>query len=351
MRLYADAHADTFYEAALNGFDPARDDSPLHINLARMRAQNQCVQVCSVFTPARYCGNEATAFAHRIIDCIDAHAKARPDAFGAWHGRPRPWRAGDEGSDMGEGTHATTAMALIPWLEGASPLAGNLALLDEFYARGVRGIGLTHNHRNEVADGCGCAEPRSGLTEFGHALVEKMEAMHVAIDCAHLPQPAFGEVMAQIKRPPCISHTGCRALVNITRNADDEMLRDIAQRDGFIGIDFYPGHVLENAFSQGTRRATCDDVAAHVLHAINVCGIEHVGFGSDFDGFNDTCEDLRHLGDLPNLERALRARGLNDTALERVFGLNLLEYLERAIQSPGGHAAATRSVSAGLALS
>ncbi|MBP9893134.1 MAG: membrane dipeptidase [Planctomycetes bacterium] len=341
MRLYADAHADTFYEAALNGFDPARDDSPLHINLTRMRAANQCVQVCSVFTPARYCGSEATGFAHKIIDCIDANTKTNPREFKL--GIDCGLRISDSGLGAPQAGgvalqsaigNPQSAIALIPWLEGASPLAGDLALLDVFYARGVRGIGLTHNHRNEVADGCGCAEPRNGLTRFGRALVELMEDLHVAVDCAHLPQPAFGEVMAQIKRPPCISHTGCRALVPITRNADDDMLRAIAQRDGFIGIDFYPGHVLENAFAQGTRRANCEDIAAHVLHAINVCGIEHVGFGSDFDGFNDTCEDLRHLGDLPNLERALRAKGLNDAALERVFGLNLLEYLERAIAIP-----------------
>ena len=339
MRLYADAHADTFYEAALNGFDPGHGDSPLHINLARMRAVGQTVQVCSVFTPARYCGSEATAFAHRIIDCIDANVKARPSE----------WQlARDVQAEIED---RQSKILLIPWLEGASPLAGNLALLDEFYARGVRGIGLTHNHRNEVADGCGCAEPRQGLTPFGRELVEKMEAMHVAVDCAHLPQPAFGEVMALIKRPPCISHTGCRALVSITRNADDEMLRAIAQREGFIGIDFYPGHVLEHAFAPGARRATCEDVAAHVMHAINVCGLEHVGIGSDFDGFNDTCEDLRHLGDLPNLERALRARGLTESALERVFGLNLLGYLARTIQSPGADAGATRSMHAGLASS
>lgn len=328
MRLYADAHADTFYEAALHGFDPAREDTPLHINLARMRAQNQRVQVCSVFTPARYCGSEATAFAHKIIDCIEAHVKARPDAFAI-------------GKDGDSSLQGQSPIALIPWLEGASPLAGDLDLLDVFRSRGVRGIGLTHNHRNEVADGCGCAEPRRGLTEFGRTLIEKMEALHVAVDCAHLPQPAFGEVMAMINRPPCISHTGCRALVKITRNADDEMLRAIAQRDGFVGIDFYPGHVLENAFAQGARRATCEDVAAQVLHAINVCGVEHVGFGSDFDGFNDTCEDLRHLGDLTNLERTLRKQGLNDAALERVFGLNLLEYLARTIQSPGDRAEVT----------
>ncbi len=315
MLTYADAHADTFYEAALNGHDPAREDSPLHVNLARMLAARQTLQVCSVFTPARYSKNEATAFALKIIDCIDANVAAHPQAF-VKADRPR----------LGQ-----SAITLIPWLEGASPLAGDLELVDVFFARGVRGVGLTHNHRNEVADGCGCAEPRSGLTDFGRALVERLEARKMAIDCAHLPQPAFAEVMARIKRPPCISHTGCRALVKITRNADDEMLREIARRDGFVGIDFYPGHLIENAFAAGTPRALADDVASHVLHAIRVCGIDHVGFGSDFDGFTDTCGDLRHLGDLRNLEAALRTRGLSERELERVFAQNLLDYLQRVL--------------------
>lgn len=313
--IYADAHADTFYEAALKGVDTRAPDAPLHINLGRMKQVNQRLQVCSVFTPARYSGVEAAAFAHRILDCIDAHTGEHFTKIGS--------RA-----DLAAQVHA---IGLIPWLEGASPLAGDLRTLDEFVARGVRGIGLTHNHRNEVADGCGCAEPRRGLTDFGRVLVPAMEARGVAVDCAHLPQPAFDEVMAVIKRPPCISHTGCRSLVNITRNADDAMLRAVALRGGFIGIDFYPGHVLADAFAPTTRKATSSDVADHVMHAVSVAGLEHVGIGSDFDGFEDACADLKHLGEIGNLERALRERGLGDAALARVFGLNLLDYLGRVL--------------------
>ncbi|MCC6575331.1 MAG: membrane dipeptidase [Planctomycetes bacterium] len=317
--IYADAHADTFYEAALKGHDPRAEGSPLHINLPRMRRANQRLQVCSVFTPARYCGIEATSFADRIIDCIDANVGVDFAKVGSRKDLERVAKA------------SSLRIGLIPWLEGASPLAGDMAKLDEFFARGVRGIGLTHNHRNEVADGCGCAEPRNGLSDFGRKLVGEMERRGIAVDCAHLPQPAFDEVMDLIKRAPCISHTGCRALVGIVRNADDAMLRSIAERDGFIGIDFYPGHVLGDAFKPGTRRATCEDVAAHVLHAIKVAGIEHVGIGSDFDGFEDTCADLKHLGDIDNLQRTLGAHGLNDSALERIFGANLLAYLERVL--------------------
>jgi membrane dipeptidase len=310
--LYADAHADTFFRAALEGLDPAERDGGLHVNLPRMHDAGQVLQVCSVFTPARYCGKPAEDFARRIISTIDRHV-----ASGAF----KSVRTSGDLRALGAG------VGLIPWLEGASPLRGDLSVLDDFFALGVRGIGLTHNHANEVADGCGVPEPRRGLTPFGRSLIARMEELGIAVDCAHLPQPAFDEVMDAVRRPPIISHVGARSKVNITRNADDAMLRAIAERGGFVGIDFYPGHIIEHAFEPGVRPATCADVADHIVHTLNVCGAGHVGLGGDFDGFEDTCPDLRHIGDLPNLERALRARGLEESTIERVFGLNLLRYL------------------------
>jgi len=313
--IYADAHADTFFRITLEQLDPLAREGGLHVNVPRMRDVGQVLQVCSVFTPARYSGQGAEDFARRIIATLDAWADAQPQAF-------RRVRARGELASLGAGVHG-----LIPWLEGASPLRGSLEVLDEFFALGVRGIGLVHNHANEVADGCGVAEPRRGLSAFGRALVARMEQLGVAVDCAHLPQPAFDDVMACVKRPPCISHVGARRLVPIVRNADDAMLRAIAQRGGFVGIDFYPGHVLNGALEPGARQATSGDVADHLLHALQVCGEDHVGLGGDFDGFNDTCADLRHIGDLPNLERELAARGLRASQLEKIFSANLLRYL------------------------
>jgi len=312
---YADAHADTFYRIALEELDPFQREGGLHVNVPRTREVGQVLQVCSVFTPARYSGKPAEDFARRVIETLDHWADQRPDAF-------LRVRSRDELARLGEG-----ALGLIPWLEGASPLRGELSLLDEFFELGVRGIGLVHNHANEVADGCGVPDPRRGLSEFGHQLIARMEALGMAVDCAHLPQPAFDDVMATVKRPPCISHVGARSLVNIVRNADDAMLRAVSERGGFVGIDFYPGHVLAGAFEPGVREATVADITDHLLHAIEVCGQDHVGLGGDFDGFNDACEGLRHVGDLPNLERELRSRGLSDTAIEKIFSANLLRYL------------------------
>lgn len=315
---YADAHADTFYRVATEGLDPLAREGGLHVNVPRMRECGQVLQVCSVFTPKHYCGSGARDFANRIIDAMDRNLAAHPDTFA-------PVRARRDLANL------QGRVGLIPWLEGASPLGGDMALLETFFQRGVRGIGLTHNHANEVADGCGVAEPRRGLTDFGRELVARMNQLGIAVDCAHLPQPAFDEVMALTQAPPCISHTGCRALVNITRNADDAMLRAIADRGGIVGIDFYPGHLKTGAGDAGGPPASCQDVADHVQHALAVCGRDHVAIGGDFDGFADTCSDLRHVGDLGNLERALHGRGISEATIEAVFSGNLLRYLGQVL--------------------
>lgn len=311
---YADAHADTFYRITLEQLDPLQRDGGLHVNVPRMRDVGQVLQVCSVFTPKHYSGKPAEDFARRIIETLDHWADSQPETFVRV-------RTAAELAGLGE------RHGLIPWLEGASPVRGEIALVDEFFALGVRGIGLVHNHANEVADGCGVPDPRQGLTEFGRALIARMEQLGMAVDCAHLPQPAFDDVMQAVTRPPIISHVGARRFVNIVRNADDAMLRAIGERGGFVGIDFYPGHLIEHAFEPGVREACIGDVADHLLHAINVCGEDHVGLGGDFDGFNDTCTDLRHVGDLPNLERELNKRGVSESVVEKIFSANLLRYL------------------------
>jgi membrane dipeptidase len=316
---YADAHADTFYRITLEDLDPLMRDGGLHVNVPRMREVGQLLQVCSVFTPKRYSGKPAEDFARRIISTLDSWADSHPEAF-------IRVRTREDLSGLGSGP-----AGLIPWLEGASPVRGEIGLADEFFKLGVRGIGLVHNHANEVADGCGVSDPRKGLSDFGHQLVARMEQLGMAVDCAHLPQPAFDDVMACVNRPPCISHVGARRLVDIVRNADDAMLRAIGERGGFVGIDFYPEHLLKDALEPGHEPATVEHIADHLQHAIDVCGEDHVGLGGDFDGFNDACADLRHVGELPNLERALHARGVSERVIGKIFSGNLLRYLDAVL--------------------
>lgn len=307
---YADAHADTFYEIAQQGHSPLEEAGGLHVNLPRMQRVGQILQCCSVFTPARYSSIEAENFAKNIISVLDGWVESVPEFAKV---------SGSTELESGQ-------VGLIPWLEGASPLRGELDLLDDFYALGVRGIGLVHNHRNEVADGCGCENPR-GLSGFGKTLIERMDELGIRMDLAHMPEPGFSEALDVSRKAPIITHTGCRALVDIKRNASDKMLRAISERGGVVGIDFYPGHVLSGAFGKSIRRATVDDVATHVVYAVNVCGAEHVCIGSDFDGFKDTCKNLEHTGHIPKLIDALKRKGIPELDCERVMATNLLRYL------------------------
>jgi membrane dipeptidase len=71
-----------------------------------------------------------------------------------------------------------------------------------------------------------------------------------------------------------ISHTGCRALADHPRNVDDATLRALAQRGGVAGIIFWP-------YLRVDSQPMAVDVIHHIEHAVNVCGEDHVGIGTD----------------------------------------------------------------------
>ncbi len=316
--MYADAHADLFYEVALSGADLFSGAHTLHITYQAMKAVNQRLQVCSLWTPPSYQGEKADHFGQKLLtafeNCIDQH----PQEFILPTQRHEIQRI-YSGEDP--------RIAFIPWLEGASPLQGLLPRLSFYASRGVKGIGLVWNHSNEVTDGCGIAEPRRGLTAFGHELIHEMEAQRLIVDLAHCPEPAFFDVAKIARAPLVVTHTGMRSLVPITRNISDTMGRTIAESGGFVGIDFYPGHVYRYAFHPCARQAQLSDLCDHIRHAIHVCGSDNVVLGSDFDGFRDPIQGLEHLDKIPNLREELKKHGLKERIIDKIFFENLFTKL------------------------
>ena len=71
-----------------------------------------------------------------------------------------------------------------------------------------------------------------------------------------------------------ITHTGCRALVDVPRNTDDSSLKALADRGGVAGIYFMP-------FLRASGQPHAEDLILHLEHAVNVCGEDHVGLGTD----------------------------------------------------------------------
>jgi membrane dipeptidase len=124
-----------------------------------------------------------------------------------------------------------------------------------------------------MGDGC-LEEADGGLSHLGYEFIAELDRLHMVLDLSHAGPRAITQGIAAGKAPMVISHTGCRALVDLPRNTSDESLCALADRGGVAGIYFMP-------FLRGSGQPHAEDLIRHLEHAVNVCGEEHVGLGTD----------------------------------------------------------------------
>lgn len=149
----------------------------------------------------------------------------------------------------------------------------DVSRVDLFHHLGVRIVQLTYNLRNLVGDGC--LEPANGgLSAFGRQVVERLNRLGMLVDVSHVGRQSTSDAIAASTRPVAATHSGCAAVNDVPRNKPDAILRALAQRGGVLGIYLMP-------FLRGQGQPTADDFLRHVSHAVNVCGEDHVGVGSD----------------------------------------------------------------------
>jgi membrane dipeptidase len=159
--------------------------------------------------------------------------------------------------------------------QNASPFGLDLDLVAELHAAGLRVCSLAYNVRSLAADGC-IEEANAGLSRFGRALIREMNHVGMIVDGSHVGERSTLEAMDACDGPFVFSHNGCRALHEHPRNLTDEQLRRCAGTGGVIGILAIPPFL-----STGPRPAF-EDFMGHLLHAIEVAGVRHVGLGLDF---------------------------------------------------------------------
>lgn len=192
-------------------------------------------------------------------------------------------------------------IGVILGFQNAAQMGDDPSRVDLFADLGVRVIQLTYNLRNQLGDGSIAPEGR-GLTEFGRQVVERLNANRVMVDLSHSGRQICLDAIAASNQPISINHTGCRALVDLPRNKTDEELRRVAETGGFVGIYFMP-------FLNLSGHATAADVVRHLEHAIDVCGEDHVGIGTD--GGTTPIDDLEKYKEALRKEHELRkARGV-----------------------------------------
>jgi membrane dipeptidase len=179
-------------------------------------------------------------------------------------------------------------LGLVLGFQNTEMLERDPSRLEVFHRLGVRIIQLTYNDRNLLGDGC--LEPGdAGLSAYGRQVVERMNALGIAVDLSHCGTRTTADGIAASTRPPLITHSGCREVYRHPRSKEDRELKAMADKGGVIGIYFMP------FIGPGPGAPTIEMLMRQIDHAVKVCGADHVGIGSDLSTtpIDETPEYLR----------------------------------------------------------
>jgi membrane dipeptidase len=219
----------------------------------------------------------------------------------------------------------------IVHLEGADPLAPDLSDLERWYERGLRSIGIVWSRPNAFAEGVPFAFPSSpdtgrGLTPAGFELVRACNRLGILVDLSHLNERGFWGVAETTKAPLVVSHSNAHALCHASRNLTDAQLDAIGKSRGIVGINFAVTFLRDDGM-QLPEQTGLDEIVRHIDYIVDRIGIDHVGFGSDFDGAVVPSE-LDGIAGFPKLVAALAAAGYDDEALAKITHANWLRVLD-----------------------
>lgn len=227
-------------------------------------------------------------------------------------------------------------LGLIYGFQDATPIGEDLDRVALFDNLGVRVFQLTYNRRNLVGDGC--LEPgNAGLSAFGRQLVEQLDARRLLIDLSHAGERTTRESIAAASGPVAITHTGCAALASLPRNKTDAELKALADKGGVAGIYLMP-------FLRSEGQPDAADLIRHIEHAVNVCGEDHVGIGTDgviSPVLFDDAFRRKHTADVENRRaRGISAPGERPDVYTFLPDLNEADRFSRigALLSARGHA-------------
>ena len=207
--------------------------------------------------------------------------------------------------------------SVVKGIENGYAVGLDIDNVDRFRSRGVAYMTLCHNGDNDICDSHKGNHEHDGLSDFGREVVARMNRVGMMVDLSHASEKSFWDALECSTKPIICSHSSSRALCDHTRNLTDEQMRALASSGGVAQVCLYSGFLKKGG------NATIDDAIRHIMHMIDVMGVDHVGIGSDFDGG----------GGLPGLEDAswfvtlterLMAEGLSDDDLSLVWGRNFL---------------------------
>ena len=219
-------------------------------------------------------------------------------------------------------------LAVMTGIENGYAIGTDLDRIRDVRDRGIVYMTLCHNGDNDICDSARKSNnEHGGVSDFGEKVIREMNHVGLMVDLSHAAESSFYDALDISSMPVVCSHSSCRMLCDHPRNLTDEQMRALAKRGGVMQVTLYDG------FLRSDGRATIEDAVAHLLHAVEVMGVENVGIGSDFDG-DGGITGLAHAGEMINLTRALLRKRFNKDDLRGIWGENFLRVM-RTVQQAG----------------
>lgn len=222
-------------------------------------------------------------------------------------------------------------LAGVLHFEGAEAIDPELNALEVFHRAGLRSLGLVWSRPNAFASGVPFRTPGSpdtgpGLTAAGRELVRACNELGIAIDLSHLNERGFWDVAGLSSAPLVASHSNAHAICPCTRNLLDAQLDAIRDSGGIVGVNFAVDFLRPDG--ERGEDAPMELVVRHFAYLADRMGVDHVGFGSDFDGATIP-KDIGDVTGLPRLLDALRAHGFGEPDLRKLAHENWVRVLDK----------------------
>ena len=202
-------------------------------------------------------------------------------------------------------------------IENGLALDHDIANIKHFAQRGIVYITLCHNGDNDICDSARGCNTHNGVSAFGEEVIQEMNRLGIMVDLSHGGEKSFYDALEISKVPIVCSHSSCKALCDVPRNLSDDQLRALAAKGGVAHTTLYHGFLCK------TGEADVMDAIAHLEHAIDIMGIDHVGLGTDFDG-DGGIRGLADSSELINFTLQLLRRKYSEQDIEKIWGGNWL---------------------------
>ncbi len=329
------------------------NDTTLQVNLPFMLEAGVGMQVFACYIPPSIPPGQRLEGVLRLIDAFHKEISRYPNQI--VHCR--------NSKEVGV-AQARGQIAAVLAVENGNAIEADLNNLQRLYDAGVRLMTIVHARSNEWCISSNDKAPAfDGLSEFGVDVIRTMNRLGMIIDVSHSHDRTVARVLKHSRQPIVASHSNAWALCRVPRNLKNELAAELAAGGGLLGINFFPGFLdssysrsleaqagdlftelskaeeqagtdlaqiarLFPAFSERLRAAmkkqtvSVERIIDHIQYLVDLLGLEHVAFGSDFDGIPDTPAGVEDCRGFQTILNELHQRGFSDYECEAISWSN-----------------------------